>query len=110
MKEQKNNIAIKVLLAFLAFALLFPSIINFAHAYSHDKHQHCTEMGTLHFHKKDLDCQLCDFHLTPAILISFFEESTILTHNFNTTFSSYILLFSKYNQLHFNLRGPPAVS
>jgi len=110
MKEQKSNIAKRILLAILAFALLFPSIINFAHAYSHDKHQHCTEMGTLHFHKKDLDCQLCDFHLTPAILISFFEETPSLIKNFNSTFSSYTLLFSNYNQLHFNLRGPPAVA
>ncbi|PKP25706.1 MAG: hypothetical protein CVU03_06810 [Bacteroidetes bacterium HGW-Bacteroidetes-2] len=110
MKEQKNTIAKKILPAILAIALLFPSIINFVHAYSHDKHQHCTEMGTLHFHKKDLDCQLCDFHLTPTILLSFSEETAIITQLFSISFSSYILLFSNYDQLHYNLRGPPAIS
>ncbi len=107
MNTDKNRVLGNSLTTILIVALLFPSAFNFFHLYSHHDHGHCTETTQAHFHEVSLDCELCDLQITPAVTIYSLEITDTKIFNFNPRISSYNLLISKYQQLHFNLRGPP---
>lgn len=102
----KNN-GIKVWSLTMTLALLFPFSVNALHIFSHDGHEHCTETGTVHFHEKELDCELCDFHLTSVLHFAAGSEITIFSSNFKTIFPPIEETFFNTTTLHFNLRGPP---
>jgi len=108
MKKEKNKVFGNSLTTILVVALLFPSVFNFFHLYGHHTHEHCTEVNETHFHEVSFDCELCDLQITPTITISSQETKEELVFNFCNKISSYNLLISKYQQLHFNLRGPPS--
>lgn len=91
----------------MVLALLFPFSINALHLFSHGDHDHCTETGTTHFHQKEFDCELCDFHLTSVLHFSTGTEINIIDSNFKTIFPPLEETFFDTTTLHFNLRGPP---
>tara|TARA_R110000850_G_scaffold277086_1_gene422530 strand:+ start:274004 stop:274288 length:285 start_codon:yes stop_codon:yes gene_type:complete len=91
----------------MALALLFPFSVNAIHIFSHDDHNHCTETGTVHFHEKEIDCELCDFHLTTILHFSKSNETNFYPPNYKTIFPPLEEPFLKATTLYFNLRGPP---
>lgn len=103
----KSNLTSKGWSVVLAIALILPFGVNLMHQFSHDKHDHCTETGVTHFHEKAMDCDLCDFHITPVTTFLSGEFSPELFPNFNTIFPQYRSISGSYDQLHYNLRGPP---
>lgn len=50
-----------IIATIFSFALLFPIAIQSAHAFDIHEHQECNDITT-HFHKKQFDCSICDFH------------------------------------------------
>jgi hypothetical protein len=93
---------------FLVAALLFPSGIQFAHTLEAHEHPNCTDFST-HIHEKELDCSLCDFHLSVFDFDPSQEASiSYISDNFNTIFGrtdSEGYSFDTYRAL----RGPPVL-
>lgn len=94
-------------LIFLSVALLFPLVVSLSHVYSHEL-QVNTE-SDFHFHKTTLNCEICQFHYTS------FTDFQLNNFNFRQAlpagknyFSQYEFL-SGYQQLAFELRGPPGI-
>ncbi|HSP40353.1 MAG TPA: hypothetical protein VLN46_02895 [Gillisia sp.] len=96
------------ILVLCSIALLFPSFVSLAHISAHQDERACTELFDTHFHKKSLECELCDFRLTnlntftPVTFTVFVPQIAGLQF-----FDSYQFL-SDYQKLSFELRGPPA--
>lgn len=92
-----------------SFALLFPTAIKFAHTFEGHEHQACTDFS-VHIHKKQLDCSICDFHFsifnfTPQELPEF-----AVLNGFHKTETIYLLPKFNQNTSHYFLRGPPLFS
>ncbi len=105
----KKNVIQIIAATIFSFALLFPTFIQFAHTFEDHKHEACTDFST-HFHEKQLDCSVCDFHFsifnfTPQQLPAF-----VVIEGFQKTETVY--LFPEFNQktTHYFLRGPPLLS
>lgn len=92
----------------MALALLFPFSANALHLLGHGEHTHCTETGTVHFHEKEVDCELCDFHITSVLHFSNNIERNFFSQNYKTIFPPLEDSFLNTTPLHLNLRGPPA--
>ncbi|EAR01185.1 hypothetical protein [Maribacter sp. HTCC2170] len=106
--RQKDFIAI---LSILLIVFLFtPTIVKLSHALNEHKHFVCEAVGELHLHEVELDCDFQDFNLSPQFSSSLTEAPDPLTvHNPKEITSQYTFL-SKYQKLHFALRGPPIAS
>lgn len=86
---------------------MFPSVVKLSHAFQHHKHITCKSEASLHFHKKNLDCDFQKFKVA--------NEFTIVNQTFqlkipqvNTTLNSN--LKDSQSLLHFqyfSLRAPP---
>ena len=109
MNHIKEHIVFKTLALSLVLTLLVPSALKFIHIFEHHEHEVCLGEKTTHLHKIDLECEFHKFQLnknftfTFSYLELFSEEIEILE-----TDSQYVFL-SKYQSLHFSLRGPPAL-
>ena len=105
----KEHIVFKVLTFLLVFTLLIPSAVKLAHVFEHHEHEVCVGNETTHIHKVDLDCEFQKFQLNNSftlndITFEIFKHS----ENSKAVLSNYNFL-SKYQRLHFSLRGPPAL-
>jgi len=90
--------------------MLVPSIVKMAHAIIEHEHLECKAVGQLHIHEVELDCDFHDFNLSPQFHSTLVEvPKPLIIHISNTITSQYTFL-SKYQQLHFALRGPPQAS
>ena len=50
-----------ILAVFCLFAFLFPQVESVLHSYAHMDDFHCTDNSSMHFHKADHHCVICDF-------------------------------------------------
>ena len=109
MLKFKEHIIFKTATLALVVSLLIPSIVRFSHIFSHHEHKVCVGETSTHIHEVDLDCEFHKFQLnknfafTDSYLELFSEEEYPLQ-----IVSQYNFL-SKYQRLHFSLRGPPAL-
>lgn len=87
--------------------MLFPSGVQFLHAFEEHGHNNDCKEVTTHLHEKEVDCSLCDFQIS-SFDISFHSYSK---QKIAKASSSYIAYYKskKYNSIKrsFNLRGPP---
>lgn len=105
----KKEILKFIAAAIFSLALLFPTAIKFAHTFENHDHEVCTDFS-VHIHKKQLDCSICDFHFS---IFSFeaqnpFEFAVI--NSFHAMKTIYLLPEFTINDLHYFLRGPPLYS
>lgn len=100
---RKNKI---LLIAVFQIALFFPALQKTVHAFQQE-HEICSEFHT-HFHKKETDCSICDFHFSTfnCTLPSFKTEISASDFQKNTT--RYSGLKSGINTPGFFTRGPPS--
>ena len=94
----------------LVVCILAPSITKLAHALYEHHSEECTEADSLHVHEAELDCDFQKFHLSPQFtpfLIAFTSYTPEITRE-NT--NNFYFFLSKYQKLHFVLRGPPQFS
>ena len=99
----------RVLAVVLVLAVLFPSALKLSHAFTHHKHNVCSEdtEHNTHFHQSDIDCNFFNFKLTKQY---HFNNSPIhlvsIKSNFKISDSQYEFA-SDYQKLQTALRGPP---
>ncbi len=109
MKQFKTEIVKVFWAAIFALALLLPTAVKFAHTFEGHEHQTCTDFST-HFHKKQLDCSICDFHF------SIFDFKTqelpefAVLNGFQKTETVYLFPEFELSTTHYFLRGPPLFS
>ncbi len=90
--------------------LITPSIVKIVHALDDHRQLECKAFGQLHIHEVELDCDFHDFNLSPQFHSTLVEvPRSLIIYNSNKITSQYTFL-SKYQKLHFALRGPPLAS
>lgn len=105
----KKEILRIVTVAIFSLALLLPTAVKLAHTFEGHEHKACTDFS-VHIHKKQLDCSICDFHFS----IFDFKPQEVpefaILHCFQKTETVYLL--PKFNKItsHYFLRGPPLFS
>ncbi|SRX73573.1 hypothetical protein [Aequorivita antarctica] len=109
MKKNIKEILRIFTVAIFSLALLLPTAVKFAHTLEGHEHQACTDFS-VHIHKKQLDCSICDFHFSifdfkPQEL----PEFSVL-NGFQKTETVYLLPKFNKNTSHYFLRGPPQFS
>lgn len=109
MKINRTHIIFKVLTLGLVLTLLFPIAFKFAHVFEHHKHEICTGESSTHIHKVDLDCEFQKFQLNTNFNISHAVFELFQIKKETSKILSQYSFLSKYQRLHFSLRGPPSL-
>lgn len=111
MKTIKEHIIFRILSLFLVSFILVPSVIKFSHVFTHNQHKHeiCKGEKSTHLHELDLDCEFYKFQLNNNFTLSFFNIDLISLKDKQTKISPHYSFLSKYERLHFSLRGPPSL-
>ena len=104
-----QNFIFTFCLLLVAF-LITPSIVKTAHALIEHEHLECKAIGQLHIHEVELDCAFQDFNLSPQFHSTLVEMPQPLIIHISNKISSQYTFLSKYQKLHFALRGPPSAS
>jgi len=109
----KNSKAIHKALNFSAFLLLIimllPTIIQSVHVFEKHEQSNCNEL-TIHIHEQEIDCSICDFHIS-SFDYSFTNKIEYLLTKNHTIYADYYKS-KKHNsiKLSYSLRGPPLFS
>lgn len=105
----KKEIYKIILAAIFSLALLLPTAVKLAHSIEGHNHEVCTDF-TVHIHKKQLDCSICDFHFS----IFSFETQNLpefaILNSFKKNETIYLFPEFELNETHYFLRGPPQLS
>ena len=111
MRFIREHITFRILSLLLALSVLYPYVHKFDHLFTNHKDDICLGVGkNSHLHEVNVNCDFYNFkvyipHITPPVfnvkLFSPFEKQLEIT-------SQYYFLNS-YQELHFSLRGPPAL-
>jgi hypothetical protein len=89
------------------FAL--PASSKIKHAVFEHHNFVCKEKGKLHVHEVELECEFDKFNISQFIFLEYLGfNDTGWTIKTGKIFNFYQFL-SKYQKLHFSLRGPPSV-
>ena len=109
MNFAKQHITFKILTLLLVVTLLVPAVVKLAHVFEHHKHEICKGGNTTHIHKVDLECEFQKFQINN----NFAPSQTVIEifrtlENFKSIVPQYYFL-SKYQRIHFSLRGPPSL-
>ena len=107
MQFLREHIIFRFFAIALAFTLVLPSAVKFAHAFNHSKHLVCIGTSTTHLHKLDLDCKFYDFKLTHNYVLSDSEFNLFVPKSVCLESTTEYVFLNTYQQLHFSLRGPP---
>lgn len=107
MKSLKEHTAFKVLTLLLVASLFAPAVMKFVHVFEHDEHIVCTGEESTHIHIVDLDCEFNEFNLNKNTAFYSFNIDLLSEREFHSEINSQYIFLSKYQQLHFSLRGPP---
>ncbi|WP_406684106.1 hypothetical protein N1F78_15655 [Seonamhaeicola sp. MEBiC1930] len=107
MNKLREHIAFKIATLLLVVILFAPVAIKFAHLFEHHEHTFCIGEKSTHIHKVDLDCEFNEFQLNKnlsftSIIVDLFSEKIFIPE-----IESHYVFLSKYQHLHFSLRGPP---
>lgn len=105
----KEHIVYKVLTTMLVFTLLIPASVNFAHVFEHHEHEFCQGGDTTHIHEVDLDCEFQKFQINTNFILSDLTFQPPQIQESEKAIESQYHYLSKYQNLHFSLRGPPAL-
>ncbi|GAA3589174.1 hypothetical protein GCM10022396_03080 [Flavivirga amylovorans] len=109
MYQIKQHTVFKIITFLLVVTLLVPTVVKFAHVFSHHEHEVCLGEAKTHLHEIDLDCEFYKFKLSNQYL-HLFEYDDII--NISSYFKIPILIYkflNNHRQLSFSLRGPPVL-
>ncbi|WP_282136084.1 hypothetical protein [Seonamhaeicola maritimus] len=110
MSKLKEHIAFKGIMLLLVAALFAPTAIKFAHVFAHHQHKVCVGEKSTHFHQIDLDCKFQKFNLHQNATFTTFSFDAFTEKEIQPKIESQYKFLSKYQRLHFSLRGPPAIN
>lgn len=94
----------------LVVVMQLPAVAKISHAIYEHVDIECKDYGSLHIHEVEFDCEFDKYNLSTKYLVPDFfvlEQEFLVIPESN--FSIYSFL-SKYQKLHFSLRGPPSFS
>ncbi|VAW17293.1 FIG00652378: hypothetical protein [hydrothermal vent metagenome] len=91
-------------------SILAPSVVKLSHALFEHQDVHCYEIGPLHIHKVELDCDFQKFSLSPQQYPIYFQTQNFIVPAVKVDAIGHYSFLSNYQKLHFALRGPPLVS
>lgn len=105
----KKEILKIILAAIFSLALLFPTAVKFAHTFEDHDHEVCTDFS-VHIHKKQLDCSICDFHFSIfSFEVQKLPEFVVINCLYKTK-DLYLHPEFTTNKAYYFLRGPPLFS
>lgn len=90
--------------------LLLPDGIRIAHVLADHEHFVCENYTENHFHKVDVDCELCAFQKASFPLVNLFEDEPYIAQWEQSKTKSTYYYLEEYQALPFALRGPPITS
>lgn len=105
----KREILKIIAASIFALALLLPTVVQFAHSFEGHKHEACIDIST-HFHEKQLDCSICDFHFSIFNFTPQQFAELVIQEGFQKTEIPYFVADFTLNSTHYFLRGPPLFS
>ena len=108
MNFSKGHIAFNFLTILLVLMLLVPSAVKLAHVFEHHQHEVCQDENSTHIHQVDLDCDFQKFQINNNFTLSQITFEVFQLNEHSTVIESQYRFLSKYQSLHFSLRGPPA--
>ncbi|APY09571.1 hypothetical protein BWZ20_02630 [Winogradskyella sp. J14-2] len=96
----------------LILAVLLPSAIKLAHAFSHHSHEVCKNDidSNTHFHELDIDCEFYKFKLNTNYYFTSLSYKTIIQNNFSKVNTCIYLFLRTHQQNTSYLRGPPTTA
>jgi len=109
MNALKSHIISKIAVRVIAILLLLPSAVKFTHAFNHYKHEVCLGEKSTHLHKIDVNCKFYDFKLTNNYVLSDSNLNVFIPKTVYLKSTTEYVFLNTYQQLHFSLRGPPAL-
>lgn len=107
MKDFFKQLSTLVLSLLLVAAILSPTIVKLSHALYEHEEQVCNEIGSVHVHEVEIDCDFQKFQLSPQHYPVFTEAIKVYPNFIKENDVNYYSFLSKYQKLHFALRGPP---
>ena len=109
MKLLREHIFFKALILVLIVSLITPYFVKFAHVFTHQTHEVCLGEKTTHFHELDIDCEFYKFKSTNSFAYDLSNIELFLEKKESQQIASLYHFLSKYQHLHFSLRGPPSL-
>ncbi len=109
MTKNHQKYPLKIKAVFIAVFLLLSFASDSFHLLGHYNHTHCTETGTVHFHKKESDCSIFDFTLTPVIHIETLTFNKLKVTNYRILFLHYSGILKALVPDYYHRRGPPTL-
>ena len=105
------KIALRNLMAVLLVAALqLPIALKISHALYEHIEVECDDFTSVHIHEAEFDCDYQKFNLSPKCILSGFKTVDQPDLEFQENDLSFYSFLSKYQKLHFSLRGPPSFS
>ena len=109
MKNNLQHIIRNTTIILLMVAIVFPSVVKFAHVFETHKHEVCDSPSSSHFHEVDIDCEFYKFKLNTTFNFVFNDYNLDINQsNFKTFYSTYTFL-KRYRNFGIALRGPPSI-
>jgi len=102
-----KQVCTSIISLLLVAAILSPAIIMLSHALYEHEEQVCEEIGTVHVHEVEIDCDFQKFKLSPQHYPNFAKTIKVHPKMIREKGFNYYSFLSKYQKLHFTLRGPP---
>lgn len=91
----------------LIAAILSPSILKISHALYEHEEQFCEDNSSVHVHEVEIDCDFQKFQLSPQLYPNFAKTLELYPDLIKENDLNFYSFLSKYQKLHFTLRGPP---
>jgi len=91
----------------LLAGLIGPYFVKISHALHDHKELHCVSKGELHIHAVEFDCDFEHYHLSSFFYPEFDCPDFFVATPITEVITNNYYFLSKYQQLHFVLRGPP---
>ncbi len=107
MKFCRKNILNTLFTILFVTSLLAPSAVKISHAFTDHEELVCHSFGKLHIHKVELDCDFQKYKVTVQFQPPFIEVPTFSFLTVKKKYKNQYSFLSKYQKLHFSLRGPP---
>ncbi|MFX0557100.1 hypothetical protein ACOCEA_09880 [Maribacter sp. CXY002] len=109
MGNKRPNILYAWTALVIIVCLLTPYLIKINHGINEHQSVHCVSEGTLHIHNVEFDCDFEHYQLSSLFYPNLFVAEIFTSPKILQETINHYTFLSKYQSLHFVLRGPPTV-
>ncbi|WP_405382111.1 hypothetical protein [Maribacter sp. LLG6340-A2] len=107
MSLSKHKIVNSIVAIILLVGLLGPYFVKISHAMHEHENVQCVMKGELHIHPVEFNCDFEHYHLSTFFNPEFDCPNLIAPSTITKVITNNYYFLSKYQLLHFVLRGPP---